>query len=125
MGLSRNPPDEAAGRGTCERRCSGRYRTALCARAELRWARAHRAREAPWGHGPQGLTKGGYNGVFFRMSHLTKTTVAHVVRFSISFVKAHVTQGHLYEKVVPIGDDLVPIYSKMILAGLHVAELDE
>jgi hypothetical protein len=47
------------------------------------------------------------------------------VAASISFVKAHVTQGHLYEKVVPIGDDLVPIYSKMILAGLHVAELDE
>jgi len=44
---------------------------------------------------------------------------------SISFVKEHVTQGHVYEKVLPIGHDLVPIYNKMILAGLHVAELEE
>ncbi len=43
----------------------------------------------------------------------------------ISFVKEHVTQGHVYEKVLPIGQDLVPIYNKMILAGLHVAELEE
>jgi P22_AR N-terminal domain len=47
------------------------------------------------------------------------------VAASISFVKEHVTQGHLYEKVLPIGKDLVPIYNKMILAGLHVAELEE
>jgi hypothetical protein len=29
------------------------------------------------------------------------------------------------EKVLPIGKDLVPTYNKMILAGLHMAELDE
>jgi hypothetical protein len=44
---------------------------------------------------------------------------------SISFAKEHVNQGHLYEKVLPIGQDLVPIYNKMLLAGLHIAELDQ
>jgi hypothetical protein len=59
MVLYRNPPDETAKQRACEGGRNGLERTALWARVQLRWIRAHRDREAPWGAWPSGPHEGG------------------------------------------------------------------